>query len=193
MQKLNVGCGNVPMVGYINVDRYYYPGSPAPLNDNNLAAIWNIQHKDSPWEYGDMISLDFPDDQFDEVMLVHVLEHGSMENGNLAIKEAHRVCKPGGFVEIEVPDLFIACNLIQKVEVNTPEWYRAMGLLNGTTGVDGEGQFHLCGYSKSYLRFKLEERGFVDIKEIPVGWGHGNNEEGHPEPQFDFRMRGYKV
>ena len=196
MPKLNIGCGNVPLVGYDNCDKYYYPGSLAPLNDNKLAENWNIDHGDSIWIQADAINLPYKSDLYDEVIMVHCLEHLSMEHGNLAIKEAHRVCKPGGFVEIEVPDLIRACQLMQEVHVtplgdNQP-WHRVMGLLYGTTGSDGEGQFHLCGYTKEYLRFKLGERGFKNIEEISVGFGHGNNQEGHPEPQYDFRLRGYK-
>lgn len=193
MPKLNIGCGNVPLAGgYTNVDKYYYPGSPAPLNDNILAATWDKDHPDSPWIYGDAIDLKLPSDFFDEVIMVHMLEHLSMEHGNLAIREAYNVCKPGGFVEIEVPNVIVACQLLPALKPNTPLWYRVMGLLNGTTGIDGEGQFHLCGYSKDYLRFKMEERGFKNIDEIPVGYGHGNNDLGHAEPEFDFRLKGFK-
>jgi len=194
--KLNCGCGNVPLIGYTNIDKYYYPASSRPLNDNLLADTWNQLHPESPWLDGDAINLEFPDEHFDEVIMVHTLEHLSMEDGNLAIKEAHRVCKTGGFVEIEVPDLTRACESFLNVHV-TPDgdnqpWHRIMGCIYGTTGMDGEGQFHLCGYSKEYLRFKLEERGFKDIVEIEVGFGHGNNEAGHPEPEYDFRMRATK-
>ncbi len=194
--KANIGCGNVPLKGYINVDKYYHPDSPAPLLDKKLAETWNKDNPESPWLYGDAVKLNFMDEVFDEVMIVHALEHLSMEDGNLAIKEAHRVLKPGGTIEIELPDLLRACQLMQEVHIthdgdNQP-WHRVMGLLYGTTGMDGEGQFHLCGYTKEYLRFKLEERGFKNIEEIPVGFGHGNNEEGHPEPQYDFRLKAIK-
>lgn len=191
--KLNVGAGNVPLIGYTNVDKYYYPESDRPLLDKELAKTWNNDHPESPWLYGDMVDLPFPSDYFDEVMVVHTLEHGSMEDGNRAVKEAVRVCKPGGKVEIEVPDMRKACErIVNNTEVNTPYWYRTMGLIHGTTGMDGEGQFHLCGYTKEYLKFKMEEHGLHDIKEIPVGFGHGNNQQGHPEPEYDFRMVGTK-
>lgn len=194
--RLNIGCGNVPLKGYLNVDKYYYPGSSAPLNDNKLAETWNKDNPDSIWSYGDATKLEFMNDSFDEVMMVHCIEHLSMEDGNLAIKEAHRVLKPGGKLEIETPDLLKACQLMQEVHVtqdgNNQPWHRVMGLLYGTTGMDGEGQFHLCGYTKEYMRFKLEERGFKEIEEIPVGFGHGNNEAGHPEPEYDFRMKAIK-
>ncbi|MFA5013926.1 MAG: class I SAM-dependent methyltransferase [Actinomycetota bacterium] len=196
LKQANLGCGNVPLLGFTNIDKYYYPGSPVPLTYKPLADTWNQDHPESPWVYGDIVHLDFPDNTFDRVILVHVLEHVSMEHGNLAIKEAHRVCKLGGIVEIEVPDLTRACEMFPKVHITDSDfhpWYRVMGLLYGTTGCDGEGQFHLCGYSKEYLRFKLNERGFINIEEIPVGFGHGNSGPiGHAEPQFDFRMKAIK-
>lgn len=195
MKSLNIGCGNVPITGWINTDKYYYPGSPNPLTDQREIDKW-VDTEDSKWIYGDATTLDFPSDTFDQVMLIHVLEHLDMEKGTQAIAEAHRVLKLGGVLEIELPDLLIACELMPTVHVtetgdNQP-WHRVMGLLYGTTGSDGEGQYHMCGYTKEYLRFKLEERGFIKIEEIDVGFGHGNSEEGHPEPQFDFRMRATK-
>jgi len=190
--KLNVGCGNVPLIGYANIDKYYYPGSTRPLNDNVLASTWNQVHPESPWLYGDMVHMDFSDETFDEVMVVHALEHVSMEDGNLTIKEAVRVCKHGGIVEFEVPDVLKACKLLPTLEVEIPLWYRTMGCIYGTTGMDGEGQFHLCGYSIPHLKYKMTQHDLIDIIEIPVGFGHGNNQGGHPEPEYDFRLKGIK-
>jgi ubiquinone/menaquinone biosynthesis C-methylase UbiE len=188
---LNIGCGNVPLIGYVNVDKYYYPGSSAPLNDNKLAETWN---QESPWVYGDMVDLKFEDNEFDKVIMVHAIEHLSMEDGSRAVGEAVRVCKPGGVVEIETPDLITACYKMIEAdkEVDSQNWYRIMGLLHGTTGADGEGQFHLCGYSYNYLKRVMELHGLENIEEISVGFGHGNNEDGFGEPQYDFRLRGYK-
>lgn len=197
MSKLNIGCGNVPLEGWINVDKFYYPGSEAKQLDMNVAANWQ-DTEDSKWVYGDAVGLPFDSDYFDEVIMVHCLEHLDMEQGNLAIKEAHRVLKPGGTFDVELPDLLKACELMPTVHVtalgdNQP-WHRIMGLLYGAVGIEhgGEGQYHLCGYTQEYLRFKLEERGFKDIKLVPVGYGHGDAESGHGEPEYDFRMKGTK-
>lgn len=194
--KLNIGCGNVPLVDWINVDKFYYPGSPYELTDKRVVDTW-VDTEESKWLCGDATSLDFPENTFDRVMLVHCLEHLDMGQGSRAIMEAYRVVKPGAYVDIELPDLLVACALMPTVHVtalgNNQPWHRVMGLLYGTDGTDGEGQYHLCGYTKEYLRFKLEERGFKNIEEIPVGFGHGENDEtGHPEPQYDFRLRAYK-
>ena len=191
MKKLNAGCGNIPLIGYTNIDKYYCPGSTNKNLNKELARTWNSEHFDSPWIYGDIAELEFENEEFDEIIIVHALEHLSMNDGNKAIGEAIRVLKKGGFLEIEVPDLIKACEYLPKVHIkkngDNELWFRIMGLFYGTTGSDGEGQFHLCGYSKEYLKYKMEEHKLINITEIPVGFGHGK-----PEPQFDFRMRGYK-
>jgi len=191
MKRLNVGAGNIPKSGYINIDTCYYVGTDNDQVNKKLAETWDEEHPDSPWVYGDAAKMDFPDDYFDEVIYVHTLEHLSMNDGNQSIAKISRILKPGGFVEIEVPDLDKACRHAQDVHIKLGEdntyWFRVMGLFNGTQGGDGPGQFHLCMYTQEYLRFRMEEHKFERIEEIEVGFAHGR-----PEPQYNFRLKGYK-
>lgn len=179
--NLNIGCGNMPLEGYINIDKYYYPG--CPLGDLDSSKIGKYD-----WQFGDATDIPFTDNIFDKVIMVHSLEHLSMDDGNIAIKEASRVLKSGEIIEIEVPDLYKACQLFIKTPVTEPIWERIMGLFYGTTGRDGEGQFHLTGYSRERLKIKMEQHNIKDIIEIPVGFGHGA-----AEPEFDFRLKGIKI
>ncbi len=153
---LSAGCGNVPLPGYINIDKYYYPGSTHSGMNLEDGKTWNTDYPDSPWLYGDMTKLDFHDGEFDRVIAVHAIEHLSMDNGNQAIGEMFRVLKKGGELEIETPDLTKACQMFLNVHIsndkNNADWFRIMGLLYGSQGAEGEGQFHLCGYSKEYLK-----------------------------------------
>jgi len=185
--KLNLGCGNIPLKDYVNVDKYYYPGCGSSNLNHKLAASW-----EGNWVYGDAVTLDFPSNVFDEVLFVHTLEHLSFEDGNRALEHIARVLKPGGVAEIEVPDLTKACKLFLETEPfvlggDNRVWWRKVGLFYGTTGSDGEGQFHLAGYTKNYLKKKMEEHHFIDIEEIPVGLGHGK-----PEPEYNFRLKGVR-
>ena len=189
--KLNVGAGNMPLEGFINEDLCYYPGTENPRVNKKLAETWNDDHPDSPWQYGDATKMRYPDNTFDEILCVHTLEHVNMNDGNQMIAKMARMLKPGGFLEIEVPDLIKACKLVPEEHIilgeDNTRWFRVMGLFNGTTGEDGEGQYHLCMYTQEYLRFRMEEHGLKDIEEIEVGFGHGR-----PEPEFNMRLKGYK-
>lgn len=91
--KLNLGCGNNHLEGYINVDLF---GNPDLKYDLEVVP-W-------PWE----------DSCVEEIVLHHVLEHlGSSADIYLnIIKELYRVCKPDAIIKIDVPhprhDDFIA-------------------------------------------------------------------------------------
>src|SRR3989304_4786380 len=113
MVQASVGCGNVPLPGFINIDKYYYPGSTHPGMNLEDGKTWNIEHPDSPWLYGDMVKLDFKNEEFDRAIVVHALEHLSMEDGNRAIEQMVRVLKKGGVLEIETPDLVKTCEYLR--------------------------------------------------------------------------------
>jgi hypothetical protein len=82
--KLNLGCGQNPLDGYLNVDKY---GS-ADLKCDLEVFPW-------PW----------PDNSVAEVQLIHVLEHLGAETGTFIgiMKELYRVCEDGALIHIAVP------------------------------------------------------------------------------------------
>jgi SAM-dependent methyltransferase len=84
--KLNLGCGQNKLDGYLNVDKY---DACEPDQVADLEVM--------PWP--------FADDSADEIMLTHVLEHLGRETDVFLgiIKELYRVLKPGGQVQIRVP------------------------------------------------------------------------------------------
>lgn len=80
--KLNLGCGNVHMDGYVNVD-----------NEPSAAADKVVDLNVFPWP--------FPDNSADEVYCSHVLEH--VDDVLKAITEIHRVLKPDGVLRVIAP------------------------------------------------------------------------------------------
>lgn len=91
--KLNLGSGQNPLPGYINVDKF---GSPDLLHD--------LEKFPYPWETNSI----------DEIVMHHILEHlGERTETFLGIiKELYRICKPDALIKITVPhprhDAFIS-------------------------------------------------------------------------------------
>lgn len=46
----------------------------------------------------------FPDDYFDGIVLVHVIEHFTCHNAALVLERCKKVLKPGGLIAVSVPD-----------------------------------------------------------------------------------------
>jgi SAM-dependent methyltransferase len=84
--RLNLGCGNKHMDGWVNVDKFATPAVDQVLDLEKF-----------PWPW--------PDDSVDEVLLFHVLEHlGAQTDTYLGIfKELYRVCRDGATILIAVP------------------------------------------------------------------------------------------
>lgn len=91
--RLNLGSGQQPLEGYVNVDLYGTPDLVCDLE----AFPW-------PWDSGSV----------DEVVMSHVLEHlGRTPDAFIGVmKELYRVCRDGARVRIRVPhprhDFFLA-------------------------------------------------------------------------------------
>jgi len=88
MVKLNLGCGNDYLPGYINVDFYAeYP----------VDAKFDIRH------------IPHEDNSVDEIMASHVIEHFDYHESVLVLSEWRRVLRPGGKLTIETPDFTESC------------------------------------------------------------------------------------
>jgi hypothetical protein len=82
--RLNLGSGQHPIDGWVNVDKF---GSPD--------VRWDLEQFPWPWETGSV----------DAVKLTHVLEHlgKSADVYFRILQELYRVCKHGAEIEIVVP------------------------------------------------------------------------------------------
>ncbi len=93
MYKLNLGCGDNLLEGYVNIDKY------------DKAADVRL----------DITNLDpYADKSVDEIVAYQVIEHVPYNESNQMFREMHRVLKPGGFAIVETPDIEYVARAILK-------------------------------------------------------------------------------
>jgi predicted SAM-dependent methyltransferase len=125
-------------------------------------------------------SFPLPDQSMHYVHSEHVIEHLTFDGGLVMLKESFRVLDHGGRVRIATPSLLKVVSVLQ--EPPTPE---AVEYLTGKaawhhlpktaepSGFVVNYEMHEFGhqflYTPRLLRARLEEAGFVDIKEFAPG------------------------
>ncbi len=151
---LDFGCGHQAMIlraiqpgikRGIGLDYDATPGRPAA----NLE-IRQFHFKDR---------LDFPDESFDTVTILAVLEHIPVEQVALLFSEFNRILKPGGQVLITTPTpaakpvlefLAFKLHLISKPEIADHQHYYSR---NDLQTLAADHHFQLCTYHKFLLGF----------------------------------------
>ncbi len=81
--KLNLGCGDFIMNGFVNIDVY---------DGEGVDLVCNV------------LKLPYKDNSIDEIYAGHVIEHLTMEEAGKGLKEWLRVLKPGCHIGIVVPE-----------------------------------------------------------------------------------------
>ena len=135
--RLNLGCGQFPLEGFLNVDND--PGSKADVQI-------------------DLSDLDgyraFPAGYFEIIVMDHVLEH--LDDVFAVIVAIHRILRPGGRLEIRVPHFSRGITHPQHkhgFDVTFPEYVRP-GFRGGYIGVP----FELVSMRLDYMvRWDLKE------------------------------------
>lgn len=128
--------------------------------------------------------LPFKDGEFNLIYLSHVLEHVEWTKTNAVLLELHRILKPGGAVEIWVPDLKkLVAGYLDNSLIKNDGWYRfnedkdPVRWFNGRlfTYGPGEENFHRAAFDTNYLKRCLEQAGFhtIDPLNKPRGADHG--------------------
>jgi len=147
---LNLGCGRRVLAGFVNVDKY-----------SDGAEILKA----------DMYSLPFKDDEVSGIFSAHSLEHLPIRRAYLALRDWHRVLKPGGTIVLSMPDLDMIMTTLLRPDLprDARRWFlfTLFGYqadMEAPKSVEDPpvdpGQFHTSGYSKRTLVEEMEALGY---------------------------------
>jgi len=137
--RLNAGCGNAQIDGYVNMD----------IDNGDVN--------------GDIRVMPFKDTCMDAITCHHVLEHLPQRHIAKTIHEFSRILKDGGWLDIGVPDIELVCKaFLEASEKRKWNWY--IYTIYGSQVKDGihpsgatedmpnaEGMFHRSGVSQKML------------------------------------------
>ena len=136
--KLHLGCGNIRLEGFCNIDIRYLPA---------VDRVDNIRYLRS-----------FEDNSIDEIYVSHVLEHLGRWDYMTALYRWHELLQKGGVLKVCVPDWYA----IVLQYVKTGDLEELHGLLYG--GQDYEENKHYCCWDFNLLKQKLEKVGFTNVE-----------------------------
>lgn len=153
--KLNLGCGDKILPGYVNVDVVQERAGHQPDVNCDIRALTV-----------------FEDNYADEVMAIHVVEHFWRWEVVDVIKEWVRVLKPGGKMILECPNLKSACEEFLKnpdaASMPGPQGQRSMWVFYGDPRWKDPLMVHRWGYTPRSLAQVMHEAGLRDLKQEPA-------------------------
>jgi len=154
-KRLNLGCGDKLLPGYVNVD---VAESRAGKRPDVLCDL----HRLEP----------FATDSVDEILSVHVIEHFWRWEALDVLREWLRVLKPGGVMILECPNLATACEELLKDPDRFAgpggEGQRTMWVFYGDPAWKDPLMCHRWGYTPHSLMRLMLEAGLVNLRREPA-------------------------
>ena len=168
--KLNLGCGQNVVDGWVNVD--YAFGARLTKIPVISTIVRKLKLFSADWNEAIFVhdltrSFPWPDSTADVAYSSHTLEHFSREDGRNFLLECHRVLRKGGILRIVVPDLrqFVTDYMEDKFQAD--HFVEKLGVLvhTGNSAIKKKlapfiGFPHKCMYDNSRLLEILDEVGF---------------------------------
>ena len=149
---INLGCGPVPLAGWVNVDIARAP---------HVDVVWDLRRR-----------LPFRDESCAVIFGEHVIEHLSKEDGQKLVGECYRVLRHGGVLRLSTPDAerFLHSYAGDSEFLRHPEFPDAIDTpldrINMMMREDGQ---HLWSYDFGSLSLLLRRAGFSSVTRQEFG------------------------
>jgi predicted SAM-dependent methyltransferase len=155
--KLNIGCGTDYKEGWINIDN----------NSDN-----NIEKLDFNWDLRN--PLPFAGNSVDFIFNEHLIEHLTVAEAHIVIKDLMRVLKPGGVMRIAMPDLETAVDQYLNLPLSKDPTIKRFKLDYIKTRAERINMAfrewgHMWLYDAEELKRRLKEAGCKNIKQCKLG------------------------
>ena len=153
--RLNLGCGDKILPGYVNVD---VVEARAGMKPDVVCDLHDL----AP----------FSDASADEILSVHVVEHFWRWEVRDVMREWARVLKPGGRMIIECPNLLSACRTFlenpEQFSREDQDGQRTMWVFYGDPKWKDPLMVHRWGYTPESLKALLAEAGLAQVRQEPA-------------------------
>ena len=153
--KLNLGCGDKIISGYINVD---------------IVAARAGKQPDVICDLHDLKV--FESNSVDEILAVHVVEHFWQWEATDILKEWTRVLKPGGKMILECPNLISAAQeFLKNPDISAlggNEGQRSMWVFYGDPAWRDPLMIHRWGYTPKSLATLMNSAGLTHLRQEPA-------------------------
>lgn len=153
--RLNLGCGDKILPGYVNVDVVEARAGKRP---DVLCDLHDLSV--------------FPDNHADEIMAIHVVEHFWRWEVEDILREWVRVLKPEGRMILECPNLASACEeFLKDPDVYSregKEGQRTMWVFYGDPSWKDPYMIHRWGYTPKSLSRLMESVGLSQVRQEPA-------------------------
>lgn len=159
MKKLHLGCGQVYLDGYVNVD---YPRTEHTVQASLVAD-----------EYCNLVELEYPAASIAEIRLHHVFEHFSRPVALAMLCRWTDWLPLGGTLRIETPDLMAAAKALASPFVSYKKKQQISRHLFGSH--EAAWAAHWDGWYAEKFRRVLGKLGYVDIRCTCSRWNALHN------------------
>jgi SAM-dependent methyltransferase len=153
--RLNLGCGDKILPGYVNVD---VVEARAGMKPDVICDLHDL----TP----------FADNSADEILSVHVIEHFWRWEIAAVLREWVRVLKPGAKLIAECPNLLSACETFlqdpRQFSREDQAGQRTMWVFYGDPKWQDPLMIHRWGYTPDSLKALLTEAGLAEVRQEPA-------------------------